>query len=182
MRLSALVFLSSIFLLAGCSSAPKSDGKSAPIFYAVAVVNPTKGNKTSGLVTFSEGFGKIKVEAEIRGLEPKSKHGFHIHEYGDCTADNAESAGSHYNPGNHQHGGPHSEHPTHLGDLGNIEADEKGNAKLRVEIDNASIAGQLNPIIGRSVIVHKNPDDLISQPAGGAGERIACGVIGAAKK
>lgn len=182
MKFKITLFVCGILSLIGCSSAQVKGGKNTPIFYGVASVQPTKGSKASGLVTFSEGFGKVKVEASISGLEPNSKHGFHIHEYGDCTAPDGSSAGNHFNPAGHQHGGPASEYPTHAGDLGNLEADAKGNAKLKTEIDNVSVAGQVNPIVGRAVIVHKNPDDFISQPSGGAGERIGCGVIGASTK
>jgi superoxide dismutase, Cu-Zn family len=171
-----------LVVTASCSSAGKKKSSGAPIFYGVAEVRPTKGNKAAGTVTFSEGFGKVKVVALITGLEPNSTHGFHIHEFGDCTADDAKSAGDHYNPDGHQHGAPYGETPGHAGDLGNIEADAKGVAKLNLQVDNISVGGQLNPIVGRGLIVHKNPDDLISQPTGGAGERIACGVIGVATK
>lgn len=168
--------------MAACSSAHKHHGKATPVFYGVAELRPTKGNKASGQVSFSEGFGKVKVIATVTGLEPNSKHGFHIHEYGDCTAPDATSAGSHYNPDGHQHAAPDAETPAHAGDLGNIQADAKGVGRLELTVSNISVAGSLNPILGRAVIVHKNPDDLISQPTGGAGDRIACGVIGAAQK
>jgi superoxide dismutase, Cu-Zn family len=176
-----LIIISALFLGA-CSSAQKSGPKGSPVFYGVADLRPTKGNKTVGKVFFSEGFGKVKVVAHVTGLDPNSKHGFHIHEFGDCTAPDAASAGGHYNPEGHQHAAPGAETPAHAGDLGNIETDAKGVGKFEIEISNVSLAGTLNPIVGRGVIVHKNADDLISQPTGGAGDRIACGVIGVANK
>lgn len=176
------LILLSVLVLAGCSSGPKKGSKGSPVFYAIAELRPTKGNKAAGNVVFSEGFGKVKVVATVTGLEPNSKHGFHIHEFGDCTASDGTSAGGHYNPDGHQHAAPDAETPAHAGDLGNIQADAKGVGKLNLEISNVSLGGQLNPIVGRAVIVHKNADDLISQPTGGAGDRIACGVIGVANK
>jgi Cu-Zn family superoxide dismutase len=153
----------------------------ATVYYARAVLLPTKGSQTSGQVWFSEAFGKVKVEGQFSGLDPNSKHGIHIHDYGDCTAPDASSAGGHYNPQGHQHGAPDAQ-ARHVGDLGNLTTDKNGKATLSLELENSSINGTLNPIIGRAVIVHKNPDDLISQPTGGAGARIACGIIGAATK
>jgi Cu-Zn family superoxide dismutase len=167
--------------LFGCATQGKGKPGQVTVYYARAVLLPTKGSQTVGQIWFSEAFGKVKVEGQITGLDPNSKHGIHIHEFGDCTAPDATSAGGHYNPQSHQHGAPDAE-MRHVGDLGNLVTDKKGNATLALELTNASINGALNPIIGRSVIVHKNPDDLISQPTGGAGARIACGVIGASTK
>jgi len=79
------------------------------------------------------------------------------------------------------HGGPESEEH-HVGDLGNIEANENGRASLlKIYIDpNLTLNGP-NSIIGRAVIVHSGEDDLTSQPTGNAGSRVACGVIGIAE-
>ncbi len=93
----------------------------------------------------------------------------HIHEKGTCegTADEPFSeAGEHYNP----HWCPH---PMHAGDLGVLFADCNGTAQSAMVFDSFSI----REIIGGSVIIHKNPDDFMTQPSGNAGERIACGVI-----
>ena len=180
-----VVISSASFFLMGCTSAPKnhshSDKSVAPVYYAVAHIKPTEGNSISGEVHFSEGFGEVKIVARIQGLPPNSEHGFHIHEYGDCRAPNASSAGGHYNPTGHQHGGPESD-AKHVGDLGNLKSNKKGEANLKITIRGMSLLGSVSPVLGRGVIVHKNPDDLISQPTGGAGDRIGCGIIGAAEK
>lgn len=153
-----------------------------PVTAAIAVMHPTQGNKTSGTVRFTqEGGNKVKVVADIQGLQPNSKHGFHIHEFGDCSAPDATSAGGHYNPEGHAHAGPDAKE-RHAGDLGNLEANAQGNAHLEITLDNLTITGQRNPIIGRGVIIHAKADDLKSQPTGDAGGRIACGVIGVAKQ
>lgn len=175
----------SLIFLTACSSAPKNghmhESGNDPVFYGVAIMHPTEGNKTQGAVVFSESFGRVRVQADIQGLNPNGVHGFHIHEWGDCRAKDATSAGGHYNPEGHNHAGPEAKE-RHAGDLGNLTADANGRAKQNFTVSNLSIAGRLNPIMGRSVIIHEEPDDLISQPTGGAGARIACGVIGAATR
>ncbi len=147
------------------------------VMYAVAVLSPTKLSRVRGKIFFTEEFGKVKVQGTIYGLKPNSKHGFHIHEYGDCTAPDATSAGGHYNPTHQPHGGLSGPH--HAGDFGNIVADKHGVAHIDEMISGISLNGPMNPIIGRGVIVHKDADDLVSQPVGNAGPRLACGVIGA---
>jgi Cu-Zn family superoxide dismutase len=147
---------------------------------AVAVIHPTKGNKVYGIVRFAPTEGGVRVTADLHGLPPNSTHGFHIHEYGDCSAPDASSAGGHYNPEHHEHAGPKVE-MRHAGDLGNIKADANGDAHLDLTVDNITVDGSKNPILGRAVIVHQKADDLKSQPTGDAGARIACGVIGLAK-
>ncbi len=145
---------------------------------AVAVVVPTQGSQVHGVVRFIESGDAIKVVADIEGLPPSSSHGFHIHEFGDATAADGISAGSHYNPDNHQHGGPESaEH--HAGDLGNVVADATGKAHYEITSHDLSLVGDHHPILGRSVIIHANADDFTAKPNVGA--RIAIGVIGLAK-
>jgi Cu-Zn family superoxide dismutase len=147
---------------------------------AVAVLHGTTGNdKVMGVIRFSDTGNGVKVSGEIMGLEPNSKHGFHVHEFGDCSdMAKAMSAGGHYNPDGHQHGAPG---PTsHVGDMGNVDADAAGTAKVDVMLPDASITGK-NPILGRSVILHAKVDDLKTQPSGNSGDRVACAVIGVAQ-
>ena len=122
----------------------------------------------------------MKVVADIEGLTPGQKHDFHIHQYGDCSAPDATSAGRHYNPDGHQHGLPDGEN-RHAGDLGNVQADQQGKAHYEITVTNISIMGAKNPIIRRGVIVHAKVD-VGGQPVGNAGARNACGVIGVAKQ
>ena len=88
------------------------------------------------------------------------------------------SAGGHYNPEKHEHGLP-DKAQRHAGDLGNLEADASGKAHLELTVNNITISGNKNPILGRGVIVHAK-FDYGGQPVGNAGGRIACGVIGVA--
>jgi Cu-Zn family superoxide dismutase len=143
----------------------------------IAVLSPTEGNQTNGVVTFrSLDDGKVQIEAKLAGLPPNSKHAIHIHQYGDLTSKDGKSAGDHYNPMHHQHALPNVEE-RHAGDFGNLESDQNGQASFKLTVDNISLAGRLNPIIGRGVVVHARPDDG-SQPSGNAGDRVAVGVIG----
>ncbi len=145
---------------------------------AVAVLTPTKGNTVSGIVRFEAVAEGIRVVADLTGLTP-GKHGFHIHEFGDCSSEDGSSAGGHFNPAKMLHSGPSSKE-RHAGDLGNIEADKEGKAHLDYVDSMISFSGK-NSIIGRGVIVHEKEDDLKTQPTGAAGARLACGVIGIAK-
>lgn len=141
---------------------------------AAAQLNPTQGSNAKGKVSFLKVENGIRVVAELTGLTP-GKHGFHIHEKGDCSAPDAMSAGGHFNPYSTPHGGLNSDQ-RHVGDFGNLVADEKGNARADFVDVRITFEG-LGSILGKAVIVHAQPDDLVSQPSGNAGARVACGVI-----
>ncbi len=159
----------------GCDDENGDDDVVAKLTKAVVVLHPTEGNQVGGKVTFTAVEGGVRVAATIKGLSPGT-HGFHIHEFGDCSSGDGKSAGGHFNPMGAQHGGPTVEE-RHVGDLGNIEADENGNAKLDVVDSHLAFSGA-SSVIGRGVIVHEKADDMSTQPTGAAGSRLACGVIG----
>lgn len=147
---------------------------------AICVVQPTEGNKCHGTVHFEDiGGGKVKVTSKISGLEPNRKHAIHIHEFGDVTDLSGKSAGGHYNPEGLPHGLPPAA-KRHAGDLGNLAANDDGEASYVLTVKNISIAGDKNPILGRAIVVHADEDDG-GQPTGNAGARIGVGVIGIAK-
>jgi Cu-Zn family superoxide dismutase len=148
------------------------------VMNAVCVLHPTEGNDVSGIITFKKTTKGIKVVADVSGLNP-GKHGFHVHEFGDCSASDGTSAGGHFNPENLKHGAP-TDVERHVGDLGNLEADADGNAHYERTDTFIALSGP-HSIIGRAIIVHAGEDDLTSQPTGAAGVRVACGVIGIAK-
>jgi superoxide dismutase, Cu-Zn family len=170
-----------VFLLAGgvAARAQTPEERSSTPLKAVAVLHPTGGNKVSGTVTFTEVADGVQVRAEITGLNP-GNHGFHVHEFGDCSAADASSAGAHFNPTNKPHAGPDVTE-RHVGDMGNVQADASGKAKLEYVDHEISLTNDQRSVIGRSVVVHAKADDLKSQPAGDSGARVACGVIGRAK-
>lgn len=141
---------------------------------AVANLSPTQGNNVSGKVTFTKVDDGIKIVADLKGLS-EGKHGFHVHEKGDCSAPDGTSAGGHFNPENKPHGAP-DDSARHVGDMGNIEAGSDGNAHYE-RVDHLMSFSGSHSIIGKAVIVHQKADDLKSQPTGAAGARVACGVI-----
>jgi len=176
---SSLIGLLSLSLAVAAAPAQTPEPKSPAPLKAISVLHPTAGNKVSGTVTFTEVADGVQVQAEITGLSP-GKHGFHVHEFGDCSATDLASAGAHFNPTNKPHAGPDTAE-RHVGDMGNLEADASGAAKLDYVDHEISLTDDQRSVIGRSVIVHAKADDLKSQPAGDSGARIACGVIGRAK-
>lgn len=141
---------------------------------AKCVLNPTQGNKVTGTIMFTKVDDGVKVTAKVSGLT-KGLHGFHIHEFGDCSAPDGNSAGGHYNPATKPHGAP-VDHNRHAGDMGNIEADESGNGYVEY-VDHAMTLEGESSIVGKAVIVHAGADDFKTQPTGNAGARVACGVI-----
>ena len=170
--IKGILFLIAIIGLAGCNGSPSAHQPKAD---AVAVLVPTEGSTVGGVVRFAAGGDGLRVMARIDNLSP-GLHGFHIHQFGDCREPDAASAGAHFNPGNDRHGGPDAT-PHHIGDLGNVQANAHGVADVDRVVPLVRIDGP-DSIIGRSVIVHADPDDLTSQPSGASGSRLACGVIG----
>ena len=148
------------------------------VMKAVAVLSPTKGNSVSGTVTFTRFQTGVKIVADVSGLTP-GLHGFHVHEFGDCSAPDAASAGGHFNPTQTHHGAPDMPF-RHVGDFGNLVADASGNAHYE-RVDTIIVLNGGNSVIGHALIVHEKVDDLKTQPTGNAGGRVACGVIGVAK-
>jgi len=149
---------------------------------AVAVLHATEGNEASGVVRFTREGDAVRVSVHLEGLAP-GEHGFHIHEFGDCSAPDATSAGGHFNP----FGAPHAARDAaerHVGDLGNVTADDAGKVDTEFVDTRIALPGHIPDkaasILGRGVIVHAGRDDLETQPSGAAGPRVACGVVGIA--
>lgn len=154
------------------------DESMPPITKATAVLHPTEGSQVTGTVTFTQTAAGIRVVGNVEGLTA-GQHGFHVHEYGDCSAPDGTSAGGHFNPDGKDHGAP-TDMDRHVGDLGNIMADESGIGTYDRTDTVIAFSGS-HSIIGRGVIVHAGEDDFTTQPTGGAGARAACGVIGIAQ-
>ena len=160
------------------------------ILLFVFVASCSKGNVTTINIEMinanSESIGQIKLSEMTDGVEldiqleglPPGGHGIHFHEKGICEAPDFVTAGSHLNPNGNEHGLMNPE-GAHLGDLTNIEADDQGKVSVQLK-SNMTLNDEKNtllPMTGTAIVIHKNPDDGISQPAGGAGERIACGIV-----
>jgi Cu-Zn family superoxide dismutase len=157
-------------LLAACQSVPSNAPR------ATASLQPTKGNQTSGTVTFVEAGARVRVNAVVVGLKPGSEHGFHVHEAGDCSSGDGMSTKGHFNP----HGKPHAHFSTaerHVGDMPSLKADTNGRAEANFELDVMTVSPGPASVVGRGLIVHADPDDYRTQPTGNAGARIACAVI-----
>ena len=141
----------------------------------------------NGSVKFTEDLneGLVRVDLNITGLKPNSLHGFHVHEAGDLT-DKCTSMCAHFNPYGKNHGCPGMKE-RHVGDLGNIKTNSKGEAKYYFYDDVIKLRGSKCNIIGRGLIIHEDKDDCgqggnaESLKTGNAGKRIACAVIGYSK-
>jgi len=182
--LRLLVMSGLLLLISGCCNGNTTCKTSAKqddtneITKAVCVMTPTEGNTANGIVTFTRTDAGILIVADIKGLST-GKHGFHVHQYGDISKLDGTSAGGHFNPEGVAHAG-HGDKVRHVGDFGNIVADENGNAHYE-ELDTLIAFSGKHNIIGRAIIIHAGEDDLVSQPTGNAGKRAAYGVIGTAK-
>ncbi len=166
-RIASLVAVSS--LLAACATMETAGPK------ASATLEPRSGSTVTGTVSFQTVGQKLRVEANVAGLTPGA-HGFHVHEAGDCSAPDASSAKGHFNPAGRSHG-HHGGADRHAGDMPNLMADSYGKATLFAELDMLSLTEGPAGILKRSVVIHADPDDYKSQPAGNSGKRVACGVI-----
>ena len=137
---------------------------------------PTKDSAVRGKVQFTQQGDKVLVTGEITGLKPMAEHGFHVHEKGDCSSGDGMSAGGHFNPDGKAHGAhEHSEH--HAGDLPSLKADATGTARFSFQTTTLSVGSGKADVLGRGLIVHRDPDDYKTQPTGNSGPRLACGVI-----
>jgi len=168
-------------LVAGCAGMGMGGGSAAPSAApagtATATLEATKGNTASGIVTFTQRGNTVAVNAKVTGLKPNAEHGFHVHEKGDCSSGDGMSTGGHFNPGGkpHGHGGAAPEH--HAGDMPNLRADASGNASASFNLTTISVGSGAADVVGKGLIVHRDPDDYKTQPTGNAGPRLACAVI-----
>jgi Cu-Zn family superoxide dismutase len=131
----------------------------------------------SGTLRIEELADGLRITGRIEGLKP-GEHGFHVHTFGDLSdREKGESAGGHFSTEGHQHGRP-TDGKRHVGDLGNIRADQNGVAMIDIVDGVIALSGE-NSILGRALVVHADPDQFV-QPTGNAGGRVAFGVIGIA--
>ena len=166
---SRMLLIAAAALLGACASTPSGPR-------ATAQLQPTTGNTASGSVSFVQKGNKVLVSGEIRGLKPNAEHGFHVHEKGDCSSGDGMSAGGHFNPT----GAPHGSHGMgmhHTGDLPSLKADAGGVARINFESGSMAVGSGVTDVVGRGLIVHRDPDDYKTQPTGNAGPRLACAVI-----
>ena len=159
-------------LLVGCKTS-----SSAPTVVLTVDLESRSSSTVAGTATFSEKNGIVTLVAKINGLSP-GEHAIHIHEKPDCSAADGSSAGGHWNPTFKKHSKwGDAEH--HKGDIGNFTADAKGNGTIEFSTTEWCIGceDETKNVVGHGLIVHKDADDFISQPAGNAGARQACSAI-----
>jgi Cu-Zn family superoxide dismutase len=147
------------------ASGQAAPAAAAEVTKAICMVRPLGESKVEGKVVFTKVADGIEIVAELTGLTP-GEHGFHVHEFGDCSMADGTCAGGHFNPDGKPHGAPDAAQ-RHVGDFGNIKADASGKASYK-RIDKLITFNGPHSIIGRSIIVHAAPDDF-SQPTGNAG-------------
>lgn len=186
--------LASLLALAGCagtgehrtgspaaSTEPAAPAPAAPatstVASAVANLSAASGSLVSGQLKLAPMGDGVHVTGTVGGLQPNSTHAFHIHEKGDCSAADASSAGGHFNPTGQPHGRA-SNPQHHAGDNDNLVANAEGVATVDAHFAGVALGGGgATDVVGKAIVVHADPDDYASQPAGNAGKRVACGVI-----
>ena len=172
------LLISVSILLMGCERVQQQAGvlPTAPAEQAHAVIGSLNDSGVTGMAVFTQNGDQITLTAEIQGASP-GLHAIHIHANGDCSAPDGTSAGGHWNPTDVAHG-KWGEGEFHLGDIGNITVGEDGTGRITLTTDLWEIGtGSDIDVVGRSIIVHADADDFVSQPSGNAGARIGCGVI-----
>lgn len=169
----------------GAGGASTDGGGDAAVSKVTVTVNKLGTSMASGTATFEKVGMQIKLTVDITGVMPAGvDHGIHIHQNPNCgdTMDDAGvtvggAAGGHWNPTGMMHG-TLTGAMGHLGDIGNIRVDAMGKGMLVFMTDKWTLGGgAMNDVLNRAIVVHANPDDLMSQPVGNAGGRIACGII-----
>ncbi|HMN81991.1 MAG TPA: superoxide dismutase family protein [Burkholderiaceae bacterium] len=172
-RKPALMLVAVSLVTAACAASTADRRPSAN-----ARLEPRSGSQVTGELQFVQTGQAVQVRGRVSGLKPNAEHGFHVHENGDCSAPDATSAGGHFNPGGTPHGRPDAPPSArHAGDLTSLRADGSGTARVDLEMHGVTVAAGPAGLAGRSVVVHRDPDDYRSQPAGNSGARVACGLI-----
>jgi superoxide dismutase, Cu-Zn family len=144
---------------------------------AKAAMEAASGSKVTGEANFTDEDGKVRFELTVENLTP-GEHAVHLHEKGDCSAEDASSAGGHWNPTMKPHGKRGDGSSFHKGDIGNMSVGNDGKGKMSLSVEGWSIGGaDSTNVVGKSVIIHEKADDFTTQPSGNAGARLSCGVI-----
>ncbi len=161
-----------VFSLASCKTASEP-----PVLTAKAVLVNGQGTKIGAakLTDLQEG---VLIEVDLSQLPP-GEHAMHLHTVGACHGPDFKTAGAHFNPSGRKHGLENPEGP-HAGDLPNFEAKADGTARVEIVAKLVTLRDGKNSLFqpgGTCLVIHAKPDDYRTDPAGNAGDRIACGVI-----
>ncbi|MBZ5522608.1 MAG: superoxide dismutase family protein [Acidobacteriia bacterium] len=174
MRMAALAAM----LTLAFSAALAKDAKSAKPPKSVVVKMQDAKGADAGTATLSSATGGVKIKLNLHGLTP-GEHGLHVHQTAKCEGPDFKSAGGHFNPDSKHHGLQNPEGP-HAGDIPNFKADAKGKATATLIAPNVTLTDGPHSVFtggGTALVVHAKADDGKTDPAGNAGDRIACGVI-----
>lgn len=167
-----------VILGAGCANTGYGDGPRASATVAPTSSAAAAGMKPEGTVSFVQNAAGVLVSGRITGLKPNAEHGFHVHEGADCSGDGLATKG-HFNPDGQAHG-MHGSAVHHKGDLPPLKADANGVAQFSFTANKITVAAGPGSVVGRGLVIHRDPDDFKTQPTGNAGPRPGCAVIKAA--
>ncbi|MFP4013989.1 MAG: superoxide dismutase family protein [Chitinispirillaceae bacterium] len=178
MKRAICVILGIVFAISLILAGGKRQNGTTGNLRAIAEISGFGGRTISGTVGFYENeMEGLQIRGDITGLEPDRTYAIHIHEAGNC--DTPQAPGGHFDPGESGTHGPPGLSPgaAHAGDLPNITAGSNGVARIDYITNALGVRDSDFSVIGKAIVLHAKPDDYTTQPAGAAGERIACGVI-----
>ena len=153
---------------------------------ATAALMDAQGKTVGNATLTGNAAGGTRLQVTVNGFTTAAagEHGIHIHAVGMCEAPAFTTAGGHFNPGSKKHG-LNSPEGHHAGDMPNLNLNADGSASYETTVMDITLdAGAANSIFdadGSAVVIHAGPDDLLTDPAGNSGARIACGVLTAAR-
>ena len=157
-------------LLGGCALSDEL----GPVGKGPLIPLVNSAGASTGAVQIEPRAGGAYLRIAVQGMSP-GDHGLHLHAVGRCDGPDFKSAGAHWNPAGHQHGHLNMQGP-HLGDLPNLTVSANGRGAI-----NFLVAGTLADADGTSLVIHAKPDDYRTDPSGNSGDRVACGVLAAAR-
>ena len=168
------LLLLALLPLAACAEHRADTGAVLPGGRVATAVLADATGRPVGRATAREVTGGVRVTLDVRGMLPGT-HGAHLHTVGSCVGPDFTSAGGHWNPAGTKHGSMNPQGP-HAGDLPNLIVGTDGRGTLGIVLAGATIGGMLDAD-GTAIVVHAAADDLMTDPSGNSGGRIACGVM-----